>query len=166
MVRTVKETVRIPVIASGDVFSAGAAFKIKEETGCDAVMVARGALGNPWIFGELTALCGKSVGQALTPHQELLGIMKRHLVMLVDYYGEKTGVITFRKFFAWYTRGVRNAKLLRPKAVRISGLEEMTILIDEIEMPQSPGSSPPASQASPCDRHPAPAPVRIAGSLC
>ena len=166
VIRAVKEAVRIPVIASGDLFSVGAAMEMARETGCDGLMIARGSLGNPWIFQELTAARAGAagVGCLLGPWEaggpgaplpgaypkgegtrpvrtadELRATMERHLALSIEWHGEPIGVINFRKCFIWYTRGLRNGRLLRPRAVRVSSLDEMKALIREIESAPVPG---------------------------
>jgi len=158
VIRAVKEAVRIPVIASGDLFSAGAAIQMARETGCDALMIARGSLGNPWIFQELAAASSGAgeTGAGPVPvrtAEELRATMEKHLALSTEWHGQPAGVINFRKCFIWYTRGLRNGRLLRPKAVRVSSLDEMKALIREIESAPAPGSSPPVSQASPYGPH-------------
>ncbi len=156
VIRDVKESVKIPVIASGDIFSSGAAKRVMAHTGCDAIMVARGALGNPWIFEELTDACREEAHPRPTLN-ELKTVMKRHLALSVESHGDLMGVVNFRKFFVWYVKGLRKARLLRSTAVRMSGVEEMMRLIDGLGTTRSPGLSPQASQASPCGRRPQPA---------
>ena len=146
IVRSVKEAVSVPVIASGDLFSVEAVEKVKQETGCDAVMVARGALGNPWIFREIAAAYGQGVPPSRPSMEELTQVMGEHLQMSVERHGEALGVIDFRKFFIWYTRGLKNARLLRPKAMLVSTPVEMQGLIDELRAAVSPGLNFPASQ--------------------
>jgi tRNA-dihydrouridine synthase B len=180
VIRAVKKAVGIPVIASGDVFSQGAAAQIKEETGCDAVMIARGALGNPWIFRDLAlahgkggrdaAWCGLPAasmrGGAPTTVAEVKSIMEKHLALSVDYHGPLTGVINFRKCFVWYTRGLKDARVLRVRAVHALTVDEMRGLIDELQTPLSHGSSPPASQASPYGLHQGLPQAETPGSPC
>lgn len=147
VVKAVKEAVRIPVIASGDVLSVDSALKTFEATGCDAVMVARGALGNPWIFRDLAAAykSGKAApdaGREADAHpagrmrgsstEEVKAVMERHLRLSVAHHGAAKGVIDFRKSFIWYSRGLPNARVLRPKAVRVTGVDEMLALIGEL----------------------------------
>ena len=139
VISAVKKAVAIPVIASGDVFSQEAAARIIEETGCDAVMIARGALGNPWIFRDLALTHGKGGRDAgsrplagAPTLAEVKSIMEKHLALSVDYHGPVTGVINFRKCFVWYSRGLRDARLLRARAVYASSLDEMKALIDEL----------------------------------
>lgn len=154
VIRAVKEAVDIPVIGSGDIFSAQAAIRAMEETGCDGVMVARGGLGNPWIFREAAALYRN---EAMPPGPELnerRSVMNKHLAMSVEFHGEKIGVINFRKFFAWYTKGMRNARLLRPRAILANTADEMKELIEELQTPLSPGLPLQVSPGSPCDPRP------------
>jgi tRNA-dihydrouridine synthase B len=120
IIRQVKEVLEIPVIASGDVFSPGLIKKMFSETGCDAVTVARGALGNPWIF--------KGTKPSL---DEIKIVMLEHLKACVDFYGERIGVIRFRKFFSWYTKGFKKIRELREKSSRAKTQEAMAEIIEE-----------------------------------
>jgi len=147
VITAVKEAASIPVIASGDLLSVDAALRAFEETGCDGVMVARGALGNPWIFRDLAAAyknrrgspqaagCDSEEAPAGPPGrsiEEVKALMERHLRLSVAHHGAVKGVIDFRKSFVWYSRGLPNARVLRPKAVRVTGVEEMLALIGEL----------------------------------
>lgn len=131
VIRQVKKAVKIPLIASGDVFSPQLAKKMFDETGCDALVVARGALGNPWIFKELREYLktGKLIDRPETA--EIIEVMLEHLNMNTDFYGEKNGVVIFRKFFAWYTKGFRKVRQLRESCSRVKTKEEMARLIRE-----------------------------------
>lgn len=116
IIAEVKKSLKIPVIANGDIYSGKTALKMFEETGCDAVGIARGSLGNPWIFREIAAaLEGRSyVGRP--DCRELVNTIIEHLDLSINFYGEKKGVLLFRKFLIWYTKGIAAAKYLRPKA--------------------------------------------------
>ena len=132
IIRRVKESLGIPVIASGDALTPDLIRKLFSETGCDGVAIARGALGNPWIFRETAAhLKGETVpfGPDIC---EITETMKEHLALLVPFHGEKTGVMLFRKLFVWYTRGMA-VKRLRVRAFRAVTQEEMLRLIHEVE---------------------------------
>jgi tRNA-dihydrouridine synthase B len=128
-IKEVKNVLHIPLIASGDIFSAQLARKMFDETGCDGVIIARGALGNPWIFREITEFL-KS-GKIVSPPSvdEIIAIMTAHFNMCVDFYGEKNGVIIFRKFFGWYTKGFRKIRPLREESSRIKTKDAMLCIL-------------------------------------
>jgi len=119
VIREVKRAVDIPVIASGDLFSAQLAKRMFEETGCDSVAIARGALGNPWIFQECRDLLITGKITERPSREEVLNIMIEHLDGCVDFYGERIGVVKFRKFFSYYTKGFRKVRSLREKSSRL-----------------------------------------------
>lgn len=121
-IKTVKQALDIPVIASGDVLSEGLAKKMLDETGCDGLLVARGALGNPWIFR-----------QSLNPPEpdEIADTMLEHLDSCIDFYGARNGVAVFHKFFGWYSKGFRKIRRLREKAYRTKTKEEMFRVIED-----------------------------------
>ena len=132
IISAVKDSVGIPVIAGGDALTPHLVTRLFQETGCDGVAVARGALGNPWIFPE-TAEYLESGAVSFKPDvYDITRTMKKHLALNAAFYGEKTGVVHFRKFFTWYTRGlpVKNLKVL---AFRAGTLDEMIRLIDEVQ---------------------------------
>jgi tRNA-dihydrouridine synthase B len=132
IIRKVKKSISIPVIASGDAFSPQLVKKIFDETGCDAVAIARGALGNPWIFNE-TELFLKNQKLIHSPSiDEIIRVMKGHLQANIDFYGERVGVMKFRKFFAWYTKGMRKIRPLRECSSRARTWFEMQGIIDNI----------------------------------
>ena len=101
IIKAVKESVKVPVIGNGDVFSVEAAIKIRGITNCDAIMIARGAMGNPWIFREINqAINGEEVIYP-TP-DEKIDMCIRHLDLAVKYYEETKAVREMRKHTAWY----------------------------------------------------------------
>lgn len=131
-IRVVKEAVGIPVMASGDVFSAEVATAIRELTGCDGVAVARGALGNPWIFRDFAAFHGTAGGGGRPASAEVAATMRRHFALSVNQHGEVVGRINFRKFVPNYTKGLLNAKKVRDWAFHAASAAEMLEIIDEI----------------------------------
>jgi tRNA-dihydrouridine synthase B len=132
IIRTVKDSLGIPVIAGGDALTPRLITKLFQETGCDGVAVARGALGNPWIFPE-TAEYRESGTVPFRPNVcDIIRTMKEHLALNTAFYGEKTGVVLFRKFFTWYTKGIP-VKGLKVSAFRAGTLDEMMRLIDEVQ---------------------------------
>ncbi|MBQ6151444.1 MAG: tRNA dihydrouridine synthase DusB [Mogibacterium sp.] len=129
IIKDVKDALSIPVIASGDVTNAETGMSMLAETGCDMVMIGRGALGNPWIFRELDAAYK---GLDIPPRpsdEERTAMMLRHLEMLCRLKGESTGVKEFRKYIIRYTKGMHGAAAVRRRANDVLSLEEMKEVI-------------------------------------
>lgn len=132
VIRKVKEALRIPVIASGDALTPSLIRKLFDETGCDGVAIARGALGNPWIFRETVGYLQSGTAPCRPDVFEITRIMKEHLALIIEFHGEKNGVILFRKFFSWYMRGMA-VKELKSRAFHAVVCNDMLRLIDEAE---------------------------------
>ena len=127
-----KKAVRIPVIGSGDIFSAELAIKMFEETGCDGVAIARGSMGNPWIFHETAELLSRGAMPAKPILDEIISVMRKHLDLSIGLLGEKLGVVSFRKCFIWYSHGFPSVRPLRIKAVAARSISEMNDVIEEL----------------------------------
>ena len=132
IIREVKEAVRIPVIGNGDVETAADAARLLEETGCDMVMVGRGAMGNPWIFSEINAYLSEGAVLAPPTLSERVNIMRRHIEKLCEYKGEGVGMREARKHIAWYIKGLHGAAALRNDAGRLRTLDEFYSLIKRV----------------------------------
>jgi tRNA-dihydrouridine synthase B len=132
IIRAVKQAVNVPVIGNGDVTDAKSAAAMLEETGCDAVMVGRGALGNPWIFAQINAYC--SAGVLLPPPgiDERLAVMARHIRALCDCKGESCGMREARKHVGWYLKGLRGAASFRREAATLSTYDQLLRLCRKI----------------------------------
>jgi len=118
VIKAVKDALRIPVIGNGDIRSPGDARKMMQITGCDAVMIGRAALGNPWIFlnmGETQGGAGSDGYHPLVSLAEREQVIRDHLEMETDYSGERGGLQSFRKHLLWYTRGLRGSAPFRQK---------------------------------------------------
>ncbi len=126
----VKKALAIPLIASGNIWSAQDAQKMFDLTGCDSVALARGTLGNPWLFKEIDEYLATGKIIPRPGIEEVARVAKEHLKSVVDFYGEKNGVIKFRKFFIWYTRGFLQTKPLRLSVSAITTHPQMLALID------------------------------------
>ena len=132
VIREVKRALAIPVIASGDNITPDSVKAMLSETGCDGVAIARGALGNPWIFEEVKAFIGQDRIRPRPGVHEILSVMKRHLDLVVEHHGESRGVSSFRKFVIWYTRSLSGIKPLRDKAFRAESREALINVIEEL----------------------------------
>lgn len=131
IIREVKKVLGIPLIASGDVFSGLLAKKMFDETGCDGLAVARGCLGNPWIFKEIKEYL-QSGKIPIRPEKKYIAkVMLEHLDASIDFHGERNGVIIFRKFYIWYTKGMCKVRRLREKASRARTRLEVEKIIQE-----------------------------------
>lgn len=128
IIRQVKRALRIPVIGNGDVTDAREAAAMLEETGCDMVMVGRGALGAPWVFAEIEAYL--TYGQLLPPPPvtRRMTVLRRQAALAVAYKGERVALREMRKHAAWYMRGLRGAAGLRAAAGQISSLTDLDAL--------------------------------------
>ncbi len=132
IIRRVKEALTIPVVGNGDVTTPQEAKAMYDQTGCDLVMVGRGALGRPWLFGQIkaylqdgTLLPDPTVGQRMD-------VMLRHMEMICSYKNEHVGMREARKHAAWYFTGLRGAAKLRKAAFSLENMDDARRLAEEI----------------------------------
>ncbi|MCI8502906.1 MAG: tRNA dihydrouridine synthase DusB [Dorea sp.] len=131
IIRQVKEAVSIPVIGNGDVFSGVSALRMRRETGCDGVMIARGAQGNPWIFSELLEYERTGRMPKRPTPEEIRDMMLRHARMQIEFKGDYLGIREMRKHVAWYTKGLKGSARLRDEINKTESYEELSKLLYE-----------------------------------
>jgi nifR3 family TIM-barrel protein len=154
------EHVSIPVLGNGDIWEAGDALRMVEQTGAAGVVVGRGCLGRPWLFRDLAAAFSSSAGQASAPALPTLGevrvMMRRHAELLCEHMGEERGCKEFRKHVSWYLKGFRAGGPLRHSLALVDSLAALDALLDELDpdepFPVTELGAPRGRQGSPRER--------------
>ena len=152
-VARLKEAVTtIPVLGNGDIFTADDALAMMSSTGCDGVVVGRGCLGRPWLFGELQAAFAGEPVPAGPNLGEVARVLRRHAELLVEHDGEEKGVRDLRKHMAWYFMGFPVGSPLRRRLAMVSTLTELDDLLGELDHDApfpTAGEGPRGRQGSP-----------------
>lgn len=125
-----------PVLGNGDIWTAGDAVRMVERTGCDGVVIGRGCLGRPWLFGQLVAAFTGAPIPSDPDLAEVLAMLRRHAQLLTDDYGELKGCRDIRKHMAWYLKGFTVRQRIRQALGTVSTLAELDELLGEIETKQ------------------------------
>lgn len=126
IIKAVRESVSVPVIANGDIDSAERANEVMDITGCDLVMIGRATLGNPWIFSQINAYLENPNVKIYTPDlEERLGVMIEHIGKMVKYKGEHMAMLQARKLVVGYFKGMKGAATLRNEAGKIKTLDDL-----------------------------------------
>lgn len=126
IIKAVRESVSVPVIANGDIDSAERAKEVMDITGCDLVMIGRATLGNPWIFSQINAFLENPNVKIHTPDlEERLGVMIEHIGKMVEYKGEHMAMLQARKLVVGYFKGMKGAAALRNEAGKIKTLDDL-----------------------------------------
>src|ERR671932_602241 len=123
------ETVAVPVLGNGDIWEADDALRMVAETGCAGVVIGRGCLGRPWLFGDLAAAFAGESRRALPTLREVAAVMLRHATLLSEEQGERHGCTDFRKHVAWYLKGFSVGSDVRKALAMVSGLDELAELL-------------------------------------
>ena len=130
IIRQVKEAVSIPVIGNGDIFSKEDAKNMIEQTGCDGIMVGRGARGNPWLFREIRAYLEDGTETAPPTLEERIQMILRHAADRAEQKGEPVAMREMRKQVAWYTAGLPHSSALRGKVNEVTTLKGLELLME------------------------------------
>ena len=131
-IRAVKQAVSVPVIGNGDVTDGVSARQMLDETGCDFLMVGRGALGRPWVFRQIDAFLARGEVLPDPPLDEQMRVMLEHIRTLCAYKGDYIGMREARKHAAWYIRGIRGAASYRNRIGQLTTIEQLEALAADI----------------------------------
>ena len=131
IINEVKKGVNIPVVGNGDIYSPEDAVKMIEETNCDAVMIGRGILGNPWLIMNTVKILNNDTDFYIPSPFNKINMIKRHASMLVNELDEKIAILEMRKFAAWYMKHMRSSSEIRNNINRITCVEELHRILDE-----------------------------------
>ncbi len=126
-----KASLNIPVIGNGDIFSFQDAKKMLDQTQCDGIMIGRGALGNPWIFRQITAGLHKQENVGYPDYKEKLELLLKHLDMLVIEKPERVAILQIRKHCGWYIKGLHGAAEYRNRFNQVQTRDELKRVIDD-----------------------------------
>lgn len=132
IIREVKEAVKIPVIGNGDIVDALSAEKMYKSTGCDFIMVGRGALGAPWVFRQINEYLKNGVILPDPPIEERMSIMLRHIKKLCEYKGDYIGMREARKHSGWYIKGIRGAAALRQEIGSLENMDQLKAIAEKV----------------------------------
>ena len=132
IIKQVKQAVSIPVIGNGDIVDAVSAENMYKTTGCDFIMIGRGALGAPWVFTQINEYFKNGIILPDPPIEERMETMIRHISKLCEYKGEYVGMREARKHSGWYIKGVRGAAALRQEIGSLETMEQLRIVAQKV----------------------------------
>ncbi len=124
-IAALKSTVDIPVLGNGDIWEASDAVRMVAETGCDGVVIGRGCLGRPWLFGDLAAVFAGHPRRNLPRLREVTDVMLRHASLLIEFMGADRGIRDFRKHVGWYLKGFGVGGPVRAELSTVDSLSEL-----------------------------------------
>ncbi|MEX2279775.1 MAG: tRNA dihydrouridine synthase DusB [Acidimicrobiia bacterium] len=128
-----KETLTVPVLGNGDIWEAADALRMIDETGCDGVIVGRGCLGRPWLFGDLVRAFDGDLTVSVPTLSEVRGVMTEHARLLVDWFDLFTGIRSFRKHTGWYLKGYPVGPEIRRRLSVVEDLDDLGAVLAELD---------------------------------
>jgi len=134
IIKEVKENVKIPVIGNGDILSCYDAKRMLDETGCDAVMIGRGVLGNPWLIKECVDYLEKGIEPKEVSLKEKINMIKRHTDLLIKTKDEKVALLEMRSHASWYLKGIQGGNKIRNEITKVKTREELFNILDRLEV--------------------------------
>lgn len=132
IIKQVKDAVSIPVIGNGDIVDAVSAENMYKATGCDFIMIGRGALGAPWVFNQINEYFKSGIILSEPPIEEKMNIMVRHIAKLCEYKGDYVGMREARKHSGWYIKGVRGAAALRQEIGALETMDQLKTVAEKV----------------------------------
>lgn len=132
IIRQVKQAVSVPVIGNGDIVDALSAENMFKATGCDFIMVGRGALGAPWLFRQINEYFDSGIIMPEPPIEERMAVMLRHIKQLCENKGDYVGMREARKHAAWYIKGIRGAAALRQEIGSLENLSQLEAIAEKV----------------------------------
>ena len=131
IIKQVKDAVNIPVIGNGDIYSCYDAKRMMDETGCDAVMIGRGVLGNPWLIKECIEYLETGKEPVAVTLEEKVSMIRKHLKYLLKIKSEKVALLEMRSHASWYLKGIPNGGKIRSKINQITNIKDFNQLLDD-----------------------------------
>ena len=132
IIKQVKESVKIPVIGNGDIVDIYSAENMYKATGCDFIMIGRGALGSPWLFNQINEYLRSGIILPDPPIEEKMNIMIRHIGKLCEYKGDYVGMREARKHSGWYIKGIRGAAALRQEIGSLETMDQLKAIAEKV----------------------------------
>ncbi len=132
IIKQVKQAVNVPVIGNGDIVDALSAENMFKETGCDFIMVGRGALGAPWLFKQINEYFDSGIILPEPPIEERMAVMLRHIKQLCENKGDYVGMREARKHAAWYIKGIRGAAALRQEIGSLETISQLEAIAEKV----------------------------------
>ncbi len=127
----VKQAVSIPVVGNGDIYRPGDALEMMGQTGCDAIMIGRGAMGNPWLFRRTVHFLETGRDLSEPGFNDRINMALRHLAMVAGFKGEYTAVREMRKHIAWYLKGLRDSSRVRQAVNEVDTIKGLTEILED-----------------------------------